>query len=106
MKGNPDPQELQALIEAAAAAQTALAEMHERHANTALHFSTRVVAQLQTIDAAQMAKLSPTELARWADLAIQIERQARDDLRRLADDRVAQLTDPDDLTPLLKSLDG
>jgi len=54
--------------------EKAIKEMGERQARIAMAFQEKIIERLQSIDPAE---LTPTELARWFDVAAKIERLNR-----------------------------
>jgi len=54
--------------------EKAIKEMAERQARIAMAFQEKIIERLQSIDPAE---LTPTELARWFDVAAKIERLNR-----------------------------
>jgi len=54
--------------------EKAILEMAERHAKLAMAFQQRVAQRLQQIDPAE---LSPSDMAKWLDVATKLERLAR-----------------------------
>jgi len=54
--------------------EQAILEMAERQARIAMAFQEKIIERLQSIDPAE---LTPTELARWFDVAAKIERLNR-----------------------------
>jgi len=54
--------------------ENAILEMAERHAKLAMAFQQRVAQRLQQIDPAE---LSPSDMAKWLDIATKLERLSR-----------------------------
>lgn len=54
--------------------ERAILEMAERHAREAVAFQQKVLARLKDIDPSE---LSPSDIARWFDVAVKVERLSR-----------------------------
>ena len=64
--------------------ENAILEMAERHAKLAMAFQQRVAQRLQQIDPAE---LSPSDIAKWLDIATKLERLSRGEPNRISRDK-------------------
>lgn len=66
--------------------EQAIYDLEERHARIAQSFQSKVIQRLQTL---RVEELSPTDLARWFDVAARIERQALGQATSITEHRVS-----------------